>query len=133
MSYKGCFKDELVLRDLEVTAWKENEENSVLKCIMRCYDYGYKYAGLQVGLGMQRGSAFNFKIIFKYIFKLIGSNHICIRFSGGSRISLGTNLLFGQIFLENFMKMKEMRLRGRGVPVAHSWIHQCICPMCLLQ
>ena len=50
VSYKGCFKDELVLRDLEVTAWKENEENSVLKCIMRCYDYGYKYAGLQVGL-----------------------------------------------------------------------------------
>ena len=45
----GCFKDEVLLRDLEITAWKDNEENTVLGCIMRCYDYGYKYAGLQVG------------------------------------------------------------------------------------
>ena len=48
ISYKGCFKDDILIRDLEITAWKENDENTVLKCIMRCYDYGYKYAGLQV-------------------------------------------------------------------------------------
>ena len=48
----GCFKDEVLLRDLEITAWKDNEENTVLGCIMRCYDYGYKYAGLQVSLNL---------------------------------------------------------------------------------
>ena len=50
ISYKGCYKDQVMRRDLEITAWKENQETTVRDCIRRCHDYGYKYAGLQVSL-----------------------------------------------------------------------------------
>ncbi len=47
-TYVGCYKDDLVTRDLAITAWKQNEDNTVKDCVVRCYGYGYKYAGLQV-------------------------------------------------------------------------------------